>query len=339
MPTNKYVKLIIEDGSAMDKKQTTAEKIKIVIIGECLIELKHTDASHLALSYSGDTFNVARYLAHYANDLNFEIEFVTAVGEDPYSKLFIKNWQKAGIGTNYVYKTPDKMPGLFLSLETKKGNSKNFYYRDNTAAQEIFTGIQTSDRFDALAQTNYVVISSITMAILDDLGRETLLAFLSKSHKYKSLNFYASHDVSSMFGNNKKQGLDFIQRTLVHVDVALCEFKQEQISFHDHSPNKTLQRIQEWGVGEIVLLVDDETCLLYDRKRGKREISFNSSENCISDQRVIEAFNTGYIIGRCQKLSPEKSVAFAQKLANIAKQTKANIIPAKKLPALYEDEQ
>jgi len=69
---------------------------RVATIGECMIELRHTDAQTLKLGFGGDTLNTAVYLARLGRDAGMHVDYVTALGDDAY-ELFI-NGRRVGEG-------------------------------------------------------------------------------------------------------------------------------------------------------------------------------------------------------------------------------------------------
>lgn len=303
-------------------------------IGECLMELRHTDGTKYNLSYTGDAFNVAKYMAHYAPQLDLTVRFLSAMGDDPYSKKLLQQWQRLNINTDCVPLLKNKQPGLYLCVNTKSGKIRKYYFRGESAARETFSCPEILQQLNQLAKTQFIFLSSTSMAILDKSGRETLLNFLHKAHNHQSQIFFTSQDVRSLLDKRQSDSLNIMQRLLVYVDVMLGDFAHEQAMFNDSAPDRTIARLHDSGVAEIVLIVDDKTCLLSDKKNGLREEPLQNMQQHLDYPNIIDAFNAGYTIARCHHLTPKKSVAFAQKLAYIARNIKANTIANNDLPEL-----
>src|SRR5579863_7547027 len=91
---------------------------RVACIGECMIELKQaqgssqgdSQASLFSRGYGGDTLNTAVYLAR----LGVEIDYITALGDDPLSDEMIAGWAAEGVGTAKVARLSGKLPGLYL---------------------------------------------------------------------------------------------------------------------------------------------------------------------------------------------------------------------------------
>ncbi len=58
-------------------------------IGECMIELVDGGAGRLALGFGGDSLNTSVYLARLGQRVNY----VTALGDDPYSADMLAAWR------------------------------------------------------------------------------------------------------------------------------------------------------------------------------------------------------------------------------------------------------
>ena len=61
---------------------------RIACIGECMLELSGGSASEMTLSFGGDTLNTSVYLAR----LGLVVDYLTALGDDPYSDNMIAAW-------------------------------------------------------------------------------------------------------------------------------------------------------------------------------------------------------------------------------------------------------
>src|SRR5437764_3431151 len=112
----------------------TEQKPSIVSIGEVMIELTRGPDARYGLSFGGDTFNTAVYLARAGID----VAYATALGDDPYSDGIAALASAEGVGTDTIVRVPGRMPGLYL-IETDPSGERRFYYwRDNSPARDLF---------------------------------------------------------------------------------------------------------------------------------------------------------------------------------------------------------
>lgn len=98
------------------------ETMKIATIGECMIELARDRDGRLMQGYGGDTLNTAVYLAR----LGAKVDYVTALGDDPYSEGMIQAWQAEGVGTDLVIRAPGRLLGLYV-IETDARGERRFF--------------------------------------------------------------------------------------------------------------------------------------------------------------------------------------------------------------------
>src|SRR3984957_16384645 len=104
----------------------------------------------LGLAYGGDTLNTAVYLARLNPPARLAVDYVTALGDDPYSDAMIEMWRREGVGTGNVARLQGKLPGLYLIRVDDKGERRFFYYRSVAAARELFNDGTTSVQLAAL---------------------------------------------------------------------------------------------------------------------------------------------------------------------------------------------
>lgn len=144
---------------------------RIVLIGEAMLELtKRRENWHLG--YGGDTLNTAIHLARAGHD----VAYLTALGSDPLSKGLKAKWAAEGLDTSLVLDHPARSTGLYAISTDAAGERSFAYWRDTSAAREMFTlpGIEAALR--AAEQADLLVYSLITIAILPPEARETLFA-------------------------------------------------------------------------------------------------------------------------------------------------------------------
>src|SRR5260370_38168762 len=88
--------------------------LRVACIGECMIELNLRDGETLALAFGGDTLNTAVYLARVNPRERVAVDYVTALGDDPYSVALIAMWRGDGIGTGSEARLPGDVHGPYL---------------------------------------------------------------------------------------------------------------------------------------------------------------------------------------------------------------------------------
>ncbi len=154
----------------------------IACIGECMIELSQGAGNQLIRSYGGDTLNTAIYLAR----LGASVDYITALGDDPFSDEMIAGWKEEGIGTGHVLRANGKLPGLYAIRTTEAGERSFYYWRDNAAARMLLDLPETDALLAALSGYDMIYLSGITLSLYSADGRQRLLDALKNACKGKT---------------------------------------------------------------------------------------------------------------------------------------------------------
>jgi len=144
-----------------------------------MIELRETADGRLSRGYGGDTLNTAVYLAR----LGVAVDYVTALGDDPWSDEMIAGWQAEGIGTGLVVRLPGRLPGLYVIQTDVRGERRFSYWRDQAAARSLFEVAETLGIIEVLDRYDLVYFSGITLSLYGDAGRR-LCAVLRRVHEH-----------------------------------------------------------------------------------------------------------------------------------------------------------
>ena len=151
--------------------------MRIVSVGECMVELSGAGQGLWRQAFAGDTFNTAWYLRALM-PADAQVAYLTCVGQDAISQAMVDFIAGAGIGTGCISRHPTRAPGLYM-IDLKDGERSFTYWRDSSAARCL------ADDPDHLARcllgADLVYFSGITLAILTPDRRRDLLAALAAS--------------------------------------------------------------------------------------------------------------------------------------------------------------
>ncbi len=152
---------------------------KVACIGECMIELKQAHGGLYSRGYGGDTLNTAIYLAR----LGVDVDYITALGDDPMSEEMLAGWAAEGVGTKQVLRLPGKLPGIYMIQTDDKGERRFFHWRENSAARSLMDLPETDDILGSLASYDLVYLSAITLSLYSEDGRGRLIAALRSARE------------------------------------------------------------------------------------------------------------------------------------------------------------
>jgi 2-dehydro-3-deoxygluconokinase len=151
---------------------------RIVCIGEAMLELTR-DGDGWRLGYGGDTLNTAIHLARAGHD----VAYLTAIGCEPLSAGLKADWAAEGLDTSLILDHPTRSTGLYAISTDDKGERSFSYWRDTSAARDMFAlpGIEAA--LAAAEDADLIVYSLITLAILPPAGRAQLFALCERARE------------------------------------------------------------------------------------------------------------------------------------------------------------
>ncbi len=213
---------------------------KIACIGEAMIELS-MDGPRADVGVAGDTLNSAIYLKRNAPSM--EVDYITRLGDDPFSSQIRKFITANGIGTQRIARTPGASPGLYAITTNNLGERAFTYWRSTSPARDLFSAGDYSvlDGYDAL------YLSGITMAILPHSVRLELIQWLNDS---PVTLIYDSNHRPKLWDSTKNAKM--ITRALWHrADIALPSIDDEMLLFGEEAHEVEARFSSFNGIGAL----------------------------------------------------------------------------------------
>ena len=304
---------------------------QVVAIGECMIELSDRGQGMLGLGYAGDTLNTAVYLKR-AGGAKIAVDYLTALGDDPYSDSMLAFWQAEGIGTDSVPRLVGKLPGLYMIRTDPAGERRFLYWRSAAAAKLMFEAPETLGIGDRIIASDLAIFSGITLSILSPVGRDRFFEVLTAAR--------AAGSVVAYDGNYRPAGWpdaeaarQCFRRFLKLVDVALPSVDDEANLFGAGTAEEVAARLHDLGVAEVVVKQGEAGSLL--SLDGRQEtVPVATLVKPIDTTAAGDSFNAGYLAGRLSGQSAAESARFGGKVAAAVIQHRGAIIPLDATPRL-----
>ncbi len=309
---------------------------KVAILGECMIELNGQQESHqLSRSYGGDTLNTATYIARLTHE-TVSIGYLTAMGSDSLSKSILNSWQSDHICTDKVLIDDNHSPGLYLIELDERGERTFLYWRNDSAARYIFQHHESQKVFDAMLAADVIYLSGISLAILPDADRKTLIDFLSGLD---------TSDKTIVFDSNFRPKLwpslavaqKFYNDLYKICDLALVTDEDEQMLWNDTTPESTADRLHNLGVSEAVVKMGAEGCLhskILNSEKLQQYVKAEVIDKPVDTTGAGDAFNAGFLANYLLKGSSEDACHWGNSLARSVIQHKGAIIEPQYMPTL-----
>jgi len=303
---------------------------KFVAIGECMLEFSQQAPDSFQLRVAGDSFNVALYLARSVDSSDITVDYMTALGDDPYSQQMLTLFAAEGIGSQYIARLPNRLPGLYLMRNDDQGERTFYYYRSQAAARNMFDRVAGEQLAAALPSFSMVYCSGISLAILPDSGKQCLINALQAA-RAKGATIVFDTNYRPVLWSGLDEAKQYINQLLVHVDIALPSFNDEQGLFGDQTPEATAQRLHDMGVTEVVVK-QGEAGYLLSYPEHQMQVSVTASSNVVDTSAAGDSFNGGYLAAKLKGLSPRQAAEKAHVLANTVIQHRGAIIPQDAMP-------
>lgn len=296
----------------------------IACIGECMIELTQARGRELSRGYGGDTLNTAVYLAR----LGARVDYVTALGDDPFSDEMIEGWQSEGVGTSRVVRIVDKLPGLYAIKTSRDGERSFYYWRDNAAVRMLLDLPQTDDLLASLASYDLVYLSGITLSLYDDPGRGRLVAALRRARAGKTRIAFDT--------NFRARGwpvIETAQRAYDDMfgvsDIVLASTEDLTPLYGRQAEENFLDRLK---AKEVVLKLDEPTCIVRADGAEQRVVAEPVSQ-VVDTTAAGDSFAAAYLAVRLGGYSPVAAARAGHRLAGVVVGHRGAIIPRDAMPS------
>jgi 2-dehydro-3-deoxygluconokinase len=295
---------------------------RTICIGEAIVELARGGDGRFALASSGDTFNTAIYLAR----AGIGVAFATALGDDPYSDAIVSLAKAEGIATDLILRAPGRLPALALIDAGIKGERRTHFWREAAPAGELFELPNWSRTAESLLGARLIYFSGITLSLYSNVGLGRFLAAveLARSNGAK-VAFDGNFRPHAWRGDLTRTRTVFAE-ALKRVDIALPAYDDEAVLWGDPSPEATVERLQAFGVGEIVVKNGPNSALV--ATSGERDaVPVPEVVVPVDASAAGDGFNAGYLAARLFGRGPIEAATAAHKLAGQVIRHRGAIVP------------
>ncbi|MFD2056868.1 sugar kinase [Mesorhizobium calcicola] len=302
----------------------------VASIGECMLELSGQTGPNWRMGFAGDTFNTLWALHALSSDR--PATYVSAFGDDPFSQGQIGFFAENGIGIGSSPVIAGARPGLYAITLT--GAERSFtYWRGDAAARQLASDPAALSK--NLENQALVYFSGITLAILDDDARATLLAAVAKARSAGSTVAFDPNYRPRLW-RRREDAQAAIAEALAVTDIALPTFPDEQMLFGDATPQATAERLAQL-VGEVVIKNGEAPALIAEPGT-LHEVPAIHVAAPVDTTGAGDSFNGAYLAARLAGHAPADAVLRAHRVAAAVVQVRGALAPFDTLRAAFETE-
>ena len=278
----------------------------VIVFGEAMIELSEVQNTTACLGVAGDTFNTAVYLAR----LGIDVQYVTALGDDPFSARIVTSLQAENIDTSSVIIIPNKTPGLYAIDLDAYGERTFTYWRSDSAAKQFFNTLGAGKIIKDMTNAKTLYLSGITLSIFDEASRTEITKLLKTIHSAgRQVVFDTNYRVSGW--KSKATAISAIEAIMPFVTIALPTWEDEKQLFGDDNVEACAARWHAAGAHEVII------------KAGQRG-AFSVETGWVAPPRELkpidttgagDSFNGAYLAARLSGASIKQAIMKGHELA------------------------
>jgi 2-dehydro-3-deoxygluconokinase len=282
---------------------------RFVSVGECMVEMSGGEDGAYRLGYAGDTLNTAWYARARLGE-DWDVDYVTALGDDLYSQQMAQFFADNGIGTDHIQKVPGRRPGLYL-IHQADGDRHFTYWRGQSAAKAMADVPGALN--DALAGADIAYFSGISLAILAPRGRGKLLQAIHRARQAGARVAFDPNERPALWTSARVMGSTLTAASIV-ADIVLPTFPDEAALFGDASPEAVAERYLSWGAEEVVVKNGAEPAYVASRE-ASGWVAPKPGAVSVDPTGAGDSFNGAYLAARAEGASPMDAAEAAHALA------------------------
>jgi 2-dehydro-3-deoxygluconokinase len=286
------------------------QRSRVIAVGEVMIEMARGGDGRFTLACGGDTFNTAIYLARAGVD----VAYATALGDDPYSDAIVAMAVAEGVKTDLMLRLPGRQPGLYTIETDGKGERRFRYWRNEAPARELFELGDWNRIAESLLAARLIYFSGVTLSLYSNAGLGRLLAIIELARQQGAKVAFDGNFRPHGWKGDLARARTVYMEALKRVDVALPTYDDEAVLWGDPSPEATVERLQAFGIAEIVVKNGPNSALV---SAGGRDEHIPVPEVVVPIDTTAagDSFNAGYMAARLAGESPAAAAAAAHRLA------------------------
>jgi 2-dehydro-3-deoxygluconokinase len=286
---------------------------KILVIGECMLELKETSANSMAKCFAGDVYNTAVYAKRWASTV--DVSFLTAIGEDPISQSFIKTCHNEEINSEAILSTTSAHMGIYAISTDELGERSFTYWRNQSAAKQIMQLLAGNYSFLTACHYDVVYFSGISLAILSNEDRGLLLALIEQL-KTAGAKIAFDPNYRAHMWQGKREAIEWIEKSYACSDIVLPGLEDHQNLLGHNSAKEIRLYMNKFPVSEMIIKCGNDGVYGYGETNVAEHLPFSPAKTQVDSTAAGDSFAGTYLAARLEGTSIKQAIIHA---ANTAK--------------------
>lgn len=297
----------------------------IFLFGECMIELmtasQDPSSNTLKQSFAGDVFNTAVYLKRTFSDVN--VHLVTAVGKDSFSQDMIQYFNDEHIGTDFVFKSDTKIPGLYAIQLDDVGERSFTYWRSDSAARQVMQHID-DNAINALSQGDMFFFSGISLAVIEPSARADFWVMIEKL-KAAGVNIVFDPNYRARMWDNESQAKTQFEKAFSLSNIVLPGVDDFQQLYGLSTSQEVYDFCKPYQFDELIIKNGEAGIFCYT-KTEHFQFDITPVNNVVDTTSAGDSFNGVYLGARTKNVSISDAIDLASKAAGFVIQHKGAIV-------------
>jgi 2-dehydro-3-deoxygluconokinase len=307
------------------KQRIAGATLRVVAAGECMLELSR-QGDLWRMGAAGDSFNTALYLQR----LGAQVQYLTALGTDPFSEEMLQSWRLEGLDASLVLRDPAHLPGLY-AIRTDDGGERSFHYwRQQAAVRQLFRlpGIEAA--LGAAARCDLLYLTGITLSLFDAEERQR---WVDLAAEVRRLGGAVAFDPNyrSQGWRNVEEARAAVELIAPHINFVLTTDADENLLFGPCTNAGILLRWHEAGVDEVVVKRGAAGALARSATQSV-EVAVAQPVRVVDTTGAGDSFNAAYLATRLQGGSLRDALRAGNELAGRVVQVSGAILPRGGMP-------
>lgn len=289
-----------------------------------MLELRKHSTDLFRKDFAGDTYNSAVYAKRWNESLR--VSYFTALGTDPISEEMLCQWASKGLDCGYVLRSKERLPGIY-SINVDDAGERSFtYWRENSAARIVMQLLKEQQSGFFADGFDYVYVSGISFAILDDADKQRLLDLLLSLQSDGAKIAYDPNYRAKMWAS-REHACHWNNAIYAVADVIFPGIEDHEDMYGHQNRVEILEFLAKFGEKEVVLKAGDDGVYGYVGANQVAHRPFVPAQVQVDSTAAGDSFAGTYLAARAERRDIEQAIVASMGVAGFVVQHQGAIAP------------